>query len=153
MQPGDEVAFIDGLIQCSDRTIYNRFMGAKPQFSSAELKYLTQCDMENHVAIVGFRGESLVAVGRAIRYKHRYNAADFGIIVRDDFQRNGLGKHLLDLLILAMEERGIVYLCGEMFATNSSMFRLIDDLEYVTDWILDGATASFEIDLNSRKQR
>jgi GNAT superfamily N-acetyltransferase len=93
----------------------------------------------------------LIAVGRAVRYQHRLDAADFGIIVRDDFQRNGIGKYLLDLLVLAVREREVKFLCGEMFRNNAPMFRVIDDLPYVTDWVLDGATASFEIDLTSPK--
>lgn len=151
VRPGDEDAFIEGLIRCSDRTIYNRFMGTKPRFSAAELHYLTHCDINDHVGIIGLLEEELVAVGRAVRYKHRPDAADFGIIVRDEFQKHGLGKYLLELLVEALRERDIRFLCGEMFATNAAMFRIVDDFPFLTDWILDGSTASFEVDLSSRK--
>lgn len=147
----DGPAFVAGLELCSDRTIYNRFMGTKPRFSDSELRYLTRVDPDHHVAIVGFQTGKLVAVGRMVRYAHRADAADFGLIVADAWQGNGLGKHLLNRLTDAAKERGISYLCGEMFATNTAMFALVDGHPYYTDWILDGSTASFEIDLRSPK--
>ena len=151
VRPSDKSAFIDGLNKCSDRTIYNRFLGTKPKFSQGELEYLTTCDPEDHVALVGFFDNELVAVARFIRFSHRPNAADFGLIIRDDFQRVGLGKYILSELISAAIELKLVYLCGEMFATNSAMFNLVDCLPFTTDWLLDGSIAQFEVDLTSEK--
>lgn len=151
VRPTDKPAFVRGLKLCSDETLYNRFMGAKPRFSDAELTYLTECDGWDHIAVVGFHEVDMVAVGRAIRYKSRPEAADFGVIVADSFQKNGIGSFVLGLLMKAAAERGIVFLCGEMFSTNSAMFRVVDDLPFQTTWILDGSVASFEIDLSSPK--
>jgi ribosomal protein S18 acetylase RimI-like enzyme len=151
VRPDDKPAFVSGLELCSPLTIYNRFMGAKPRFSESDLKYLTEADPVDHVAIVGFRDSDLVAVGRAIRYARRPDAADFGLIVADCCQRQGIGAFLLNRLVEALTERNIRYMCGEMFSTNSAMFRVVDDLPYITDWVLDGSVASFEIDLSSPK--
>ncbi|MFM9874585.1 MAG: N-acetyltransferase family protein [Fimbriimonadaceae bacterium] len=145
--PGDKARFVAGLKKCSERTIYNRFLGSKPRFSPGELIYLTECDPLNHVAIVGIHGEELVAVGRVIRYKDRSDAADIGIIVEDTFQRNGIGPYLLSLLLRAAVERGIVMLCGDMFASNHAMFRVIDELPFNVSWSLEGSIVHFEIDL------
>lgn len=151
VRPDDKPAFVSGLELCSPLTIYNRFMGAKPRFSESDLKYLTEADPADHVAIVGFRESDLVAVGRAIRYARRPDAADFGLIVADCCQRQGLGAFLLKRLAEALAERDIRYMCGEMFSTNSAMFRVVDDLPFITDWVLDGSVASFEIDLSTPK--
>ncbi|QYK53762.1 MAG: GNAT family N-acetyltransferase [Fimbriimonadaceae bacterium] len=151
VRPDDKLAFVIGLEECSPQTIYNRFMGAKPRFTRAELEYLTECDHQNHLAIVAFHGDLLIGVARAIRYKDRPEAADFGLIVADCFQRQGVGRKLLNRLIEGVSERNIQYLCAEMFATNNRVFAMIDDLVYVTDWIRIGSTVSFEIDLTTKR--
>jgi len=149
VRPGDKASFVESLNICSQKTLYNRFMGSKPKFTEAELKYLTECDFENHVAIVGFCDGQLVAVGRAVRYRGRPRVADVGIIIADAYQRFGLGTYLLGLLMIAMIERGVLVLCGEMFSSNNAMFRVIDAVPFDVTWELDGSVASFEIDLTS----
>lgn len=153
VRPSDASAFVAGLKRCSERTLYNRFLGTKPRFSDAELQYLTECDPEHHVAIVGFREVNLVSVGRMVRYTHRPDAADFGLIVEDSCQGLGIGRYLMGQLVEAAKEREIKYLGGELFATNSAMFNLVDTLPFFTDWVLQGPTACFEIDLQSPKPR
>lgn len=148
VEPGDKERFVNGLARCSEKTIYNRFLGSKPKFSDAELVYLTECDPWNHIAIVGIYQDQLVAVGRAIRYVGRPEAADIGIIVEDSFQRNGIGPYLLSLLMRAAIEREIEVLCGEMFAVNAAMFRVVDDVPFSVKWELEGAFARFEIQLS-----
>ncbi len=150
VQPEDKLAFVTGLEECSPTTIYNRFMGAKPRFTRDELKYLTECDHLNHLAVVAFEEDRLVGVARAIRYRDRLDAADFGLIVADCCQRQGIGRKLLQLIIDGMIERNVKFLCGEMFASNNRVFAMIDDLEYPTDWIRVGSTVSFEIDFSEK---
>lgn len=151
VRPKDKLAFVIGLEECSPQTIYSRFMGAKPRFTRLELEYLTECDHQNHLAVVAFHGDLLVGVARAVRYKNRPEAADFGLIVADCFQRQGVGRKMLSRLIEGVAERNIQYLCAEMFATNTRVFALIDDLPFVTDWIRVGSTVSFEIDLTAKQ--
>jgi RimJ/RimL family protein N-acetyltransferase len=149
IRPEDKDGLAESLSICSQPTLYNRFMGSKPKFTDAELKYLTECDSRNHVAFVGLIDGQIVAVGRAIRYGNRPTAADIGIIVADAFQGKGIGSYILGLLMIAMIERGVAVLCGNMFSTNNAMFRVIDAVPFSVVWELDGALASFEIDLTS----
>lgn len=142
IRPSDKSALELGLKQCSERSIYHRFLGAKPKFTQAELRYLTEVDSTNHVAIVGFCDGQLMAVARAILLPGG-EAADLALIVADCFQGQGIGGLLLGLLIRAVLERGVFVVCGEMFATNGPMFHLIDELPFATEWNLDGSVVSF----------
>ncbi len=149
VQPEDKQSFVESLNICSHQTLYNRFMGSKPKFSENELRYLTEVDQRHHVAIVGFHDGNLMAVGRAIRYMSQPQIADVGIIIADAYQRNGIGSYLLGLLMIAMIERNVYQLCGEMFSVNNAMFRVVDEVPFDVKWRLDGSVANFEIDLTS----
>jgi protein lysine acetyltransferase len=53
IRPSDKHALAAGLARLSDETIRRRFLTSKPQFSKAELRYLTEVDGDHHVALVG----------------------------------------------------------------------------------------------------
>lgn len=145
----DKDLFVEGLSRCSPLTLYNRFLSPKPKFSAAELKYLTECNPQNHVAIVALHDGLLAGVARAVRYVDHPDSADFGMIVSDEFQGVGLGRILLDRLFRACKRYGVDYFEGEMFATNNHMFNLIDTMPVQTEWLLAGQTVSLVIDLST----
>lgn len=156
VRAGDKPLFVEGLGRCSPLTLYNRFMSVKREFSEGELRYLTEVDPVDHVGILALRGpvdggvesgEHLCGVARAVRYRHRADAADFGLIVSDEYQGVGLGRRMLERLAEACQERGIRYLCGEMYAANSAMFHLVDTFPKPTEWLLMGSVATLEMDL------
>ena len=79
-----------------------RFLTPKSSFSRAELRYLTEVDGRDHVAlVVEYPAEPvrrLIAVARFIRLHDDPEAADVAIVVADDWQRRGLGSLLSELL-------------------------------------------------------
>ena len=52
IRPTDKAALSDALHRLSDETVYRRFLSPKPDFSAAELRYLTEVDGWNHHALV-----------------------------------------------------------------------------------------------------
>jgi GNAT superfamily N-acetyltransferase len=50
--------------------------------------------------------------------------------VSDHFQRQGLGRHLLERLIVVARERGVRKLTGQVLAENAPMLRLIKGLAF-----------------------
>lgn len=155
VSPEDVPMFVDGIERCSPVTLYNRFLGAKTRFSQAELEYLTGADGTRHVALIAVYDHPedghpvLAGVARAAGYPAPSSKADFGLIVADEFHRLGLGRALLMRLMLAARERGFSALTGEMFATNHSMFNLVDLLPVRTSWLTDGAHVILECDLTT----
>lgn len=147
----DRRLFVEGLRDLSPVSIYHRFMGVKTAFSEAELTYLTEPSGEGHVGLVALKGfgeeTRLVGVARAVRYLDHPDTMDFGLIVADCEQRAGIGRALMERIARAARERGARYLTGEMFATNTAMFHLVDTFLAPAEWLLAGSTATFRIDL------
>lgn len=145
--PSDKPFYEPGLREYSARAVYRRFLSARTSFSLAELRYITEVDWWNHVALVGVNRGRGVADARWIRLRHRPDAAELGVFVGDPFQRCGLGRQLMGWLIEAATERGVRFLVGEMARENDPAFRLVDQCGFAVDWLLIGTTARFEIDL------
>jgi len=152
VRPTDAPFLQTAIALASPESLYQRFHTTKTHLSDQELKYLTEVDGTNHICIVaiGTAGRDDwfgMGAARFVRLRERPDAADFAIMVGDDYRRLGLGRILTDRTCLAAREHGIRVLGGEILSTNSAMFRLLDRLPYPVDWSVSGTVATFEIDL------
>src|SRR3954467_11179913 len=101
LAPGDKEKPVTGLHRLSDESIRKRFLAAKPRFTSAELRYLTEVDGCNHIALVAVleqNPDQLVAVARCVRLPDRPSTAEMAIVVGDPWQNQGLGRALATAL-------------------------------------------------------
>src|ERR687892_2448814 len=92
IEPGDKDRLVNGLRQLSEESIRKRFLAAKPRFSSAELRYLTEVDGVNHIALVAVlerNPDQLVGVARCVRLPDRPDMAEMAIVVRDPWHGRG----------------------------------------------------------------
>ena len=108
--PDDKTKLVTGLRQLSLETIRKRFLAAKPRFSASELRYLTEVDGANHIALVAVLEEQpsqLVAVARCVRLPDRPDTAEMAIVVGDPFQGQGVGRAMTNALADAAIEAGI----------------------------------------------
>ncbi len=132
IRPDDKVLLQRGLANLSLESTVQRFLGPKPSFSGAELRYLTEVDGINHVAIVviaeilGPLGleEDLIAVGRFVRDMERPDHAEVAITVGDGFQGQGLGTLLGMTLAGEARARGITHFTALLQGTNTAAQRL-----------------------------
>jgi acetyltransferase len=128
IEPGDKVRLSIALRRLSQQSIYRRFLGAKPKLSAAELRYLTEIDGHNHIALVAFLArdpESIVAVARCVRLPEAPDTADFAIVVGDPLQGRGLGSLLARELATAARSAGIRRFSATMAGENVAVRRLI----------------------------
>jgi GNAT superfamily N-acetyltransferase len=128
IEPGDKDKLADGLRQLSNETIRRRFLAAKPRFSSAELRYLTELDGVNHIALVAVDADDrdrLIAVARCVRFKDRPDTAEMAIVVGDPWQNQGLGRALADALAEAALAVGIRHFAATVLADNEPARRLM----------------------------
>src|SRR4051794_35283028 len=82
--PGDKEQIREALDHLSAETIHKRFLGPKPRFTEAELRYLTEVDGHNHFALVVLPAgepDDIVAVARFIRLSDDPNAAEAAITI------------------------------------------------------------------------
>ena len=124
----DKALLSGGLARMSPASRQQRFLGPKPRFTLAELRYLTEIDGVDHVAYVALRGDApkeLVAVARLVRTKEDPTAAEVAVAVGDCWQRRGVGSLLGDLLATAARDRDIRWLTATMASDNVAAHRLL----------------------------
>lgn len=114
----------------SPTTRRNRFHAGVADLPDPVLRYLTEVDHVDHLALVGeaeeASGTRLVAEARWVRREDTPGTADFAIAVADDFQLSGLGNALLGTLQRSAVARGIERLCGHVLRNNVRMSRWLE---------------------------
>jgi RimJ/RimL family protein N-acetyltransferase len=125
IEPGDKERLVNGLRQLSEETIRKRFLAAKPRFTQAELRYLTEVDGRNHIALVALLDDELVAVARCVRLPDRPGTAEMAIVVGDPWQGQGLGRELTQRLADAAVAVGIRRFAATMLGDNEPARRLM----------------------------
>ncbi|HET8758449.1 MAG TPA: GNAT family N-acetyltransferase [Solirubrobacteraceae bacterium] len=126
--PEDKPQLVDGLRRASPETVYRRFLVPKRSFSAAELRYLTEVDGHDHIALVAIdaRDGGMIAIGRCVRTAP--DTAEMAIVVDDPWQGRGLGRRLATLLAEAAAGEGIERISGTMLAGNRRAMRLMRGL-------------------------
>ena len=118
-----------GLRQLSAESVHRRFLTPKSSFSRTELRYLTEVDGRDHVALVVEDPRQpvrrLIAVGRFVRLPEDPEAADVAIVVADDWHRRGVGSALSGLLAAEAHRLGIRHFTATMAADNVPAHRLM----------------------------
>ena len=117
-----------GLRQLSDESIRKRFLAAKPRFTRAELRYLTEVDGINHIALVAVLEDDpdqLVGVARCVRLPDRVATAEMAIVVGDPWQNQGLGRAMATALADAALAAGIRRFAATMLGDNEPARRLM----------------------------
>jgi GNAT superfamily N-acetyltransferase len=95
---------------------------------------LSTLDPQRHVAVVATMVEAdgqehAIGVARFARAALEDREAEVAIVVRDDFQRKGLGRILLTKLADKARELGITHFSGWVMAENVHLMKLIRKLE------------------------
>jgi RimJ/RimL family protein N-acetyltransferase len=100
--------------------------------TSVQLRYLTEADGRNHVALVAERpngpARALIGVARYVRLPEDPEAAEVAVVVADHWQRRGLGTLLVDELAPRARARGIRRFTATMSSDNTAAHRLFEKL-------------------------
>ena len=124
----------DGLRHLSDESVQRRFLTLKRSFSRSELRYLTEVDGRDHVALVAeYPGEPvrrLIAVGRFVRVADGPDSAEVAIVVADDWQRRGVGSQVADLLADEARRHGNRRFTATMASDNIAAQKLMQRLHW-----------------------
>jgi GNAT superfamily N-acetyltransferase len=133
VRPSDKGALVEGLGRMSPQSRYLRFFTSKSQFTSAELRYLTEVDGENHVALIAYAQQSDgsiqgAGIARFVRLKGEPTVAEAAVAVVDEFQRRGLGRLLFLRIAAAARERGIERIRSEVLSQNVAVRTIIHKL-------------------------
>jgi RimJ/RimL family protein N-acetyltransferase len=132
IRPDDKGMLADGLRRLSPESAQRRFLTPKRSFSRTELRYLTEVDGRDHVALVvepfGAAERRLIAVARFVRLQDDPEAADVAFTVADEWQNRGLGSLLGELIADEARRLGIRRFTATMASDNRPAHRLMAKL-------------------------
>jgi acetyltransferase len=109
IEPSDKAQLADGLRHLSVASARLRFLSSKPSFTAAELRYLTEVDGHDHIALVAIDDDTgcLIGVARCVRLEGQPDTAEMAIVVADAWQGRGVGRALAEALSAAARRAGV----------------------------------------------
>lgn len=127
IRPEDEPLEADLLSRLSKETVYFRFFGFAPHGDHDFLSRFTHIDYDREMAIVAEINlndqPTLIGVVRIVG-DHEKHAAEFAIVVADDWHRKGLGNQLTDYIIEIAAVLGYRALFASFMKSNHGMYHL-----------------------------
>jgi GNAT superfamily N-acetyltransferase len=159
LRPSDKDQLERGLARLSPESQYLRFFSPKVRFTPAELRYLTEFDGWNHLAIgaaeIDTEGVERdgIGVARFVRLPEEPTVAEPAVTVVDDRQGQGLGGMLVLRLIEAARERGILHFRSEFLAENTPMRELFERVSAHTRFRRDGSVVVAEFPLTPEAEQ
>jgi RimJ/RimL family protein N-acetyltransferase len=153
LTPDDAPLLADAFARLSEESRRLRFLGPKPNLSAAELRYLTQVDGHDHVALAAIdpAAERGVAIGRFVRDPRDPTRAEVAITVTDDWQGRGLGRLMLERLADRAREENVRSFTALVSIDNRNMRGLLERIDapaHVNR--LAGGVSEWEIELGPK---
>jgi RimJ/RimL family protein N-acetyltransferase len=156
LTPADAPVVADAFARLSDESRRLRFLGPKANLTSAELRYLTEVDGHDHEALAAIEPSTGrgIAIGRFVRDPTSPDRAEVAITVADEWQRQGLGKLMLERLVHRAREESVRSFTALVSADNRGMQALLGrvggsaSVHHVSNGV-----AEYEIKLGARGAR
>jgi len=128
IKPTDEPLMQDLFYSLSEESIYYRFFSSISVMSHAHVQRYTTIDYQKELAIVGVvqgegEQEEIIAVGR-YAVEPGTDMAEVALLVRDDWQRKGIGSWLQRYLIEIARSRGIAGFTARVLRDNTRVLSL-----------------------------
>jgi GNAT superfamily N-acetyltransferase len=130
IRPDDKARLSAGQRRLSPASAHARFLSPKPRFTSAELRYLTEVDGVDHVALALAEGDDIIGVGRFVRSAADPTSAEVAVVICDALQGRGLGTMLGLELAEAARARGIEHFTATMLPDNVPALRLLERITH-----------------------
>lgn len=146
--PTDENLIVDLFNKLNSDSIYLRFLRPLNALPEDMLFQLTHIDYARNFALVAVIQEngkdSIIAVAR-YGYDPEENITDFAIVVRDDWQRYGLGKSLLVKIFALGKEHGISRFVSIIDSTNKIMKQVLRKSGYTVKYSYRKGSTQVEV--------
>lgn len=127
IRPDDETRIKGMFYSFSEQTKYLRYHGTLKAMPHERLQEFCNIDYDTQMILVAVLGpteeEQIIGVGGYVT-DASHQKAELAFVVRDDWQRKGLGGHLFRRLVEIARGRGIQSFYAEVIAENSGMLRI-----------------------------
>jgi acetyltransferase len=148
--PEDEPLIVAMHASHSEHTLRMRFFSLVKTLSRESLSHLCNLDYDRDMALVAVaeEGGQRHALGVSRYYLQlETGIAEFALVVRHAYRRQGLGRHLLQRLIDRARERGVRKLTGEVLAENGPMLQLTTGMGFRAVASEDPSVVEVSLDL------
>jgi acetyltransferase len=130
VRPDDASRLQEGFSRLTPQTIYMRFLQAAKELTDQQARELAEVDYHTRMAIVGYileeGHERLVVVARyGMLNRGEEGLAEAAIVVRDDYQKRGLGKIAMQYLVRYASQHGVRGLVATVHANNTPVLSFI----------------------------
>jgi acyl-CoA hydrolase/GNAT superfamily N-acetyltransferase len=137
----DEEMMKDLFYRLSEQTIYHRFFRSLKSMPHRDLVHFVHIDYTNEMGIVGIvqdpekpEREEIICIGRY--YLNRStNIAEVSYLVRDDYQKRGIGSYLVKYLARIARENGIAGFEAEILPDNPAAMKVLHKLGFPVETI------------------
>ena len=135
IRPEDADLEIEFVKKLSQETKYFRFMSTVRELSPPMVARLTQIDYDREMAFIATIPQddgTEVELGVS-RYSVNADqeSCEFAVVVADDWQRRGLARRLMGILIETARDRGLKYMNGIFLSNNEKMLKFVQGLGFV----------------------
>ena len=147
----DEPLIKDFFYSLSDKSLYQRFMIIR--------RHLPHELLQDRFVIIDYTREMIiVAVSQHSGYEtitglaqycreEAALSAEVSVVVRDEFQRKGLGTELLSYLAYVAKKQGLQWFVADVLPANTGVFRLLDKLGVSYEKKYDSGLISLKVSL------
>lgn len=148
--PEDEPLLQRFIAQVTKEDLYYRYFSEINEFTHDDLANMTQIDYDREMAIVAVRQqqgeEEIIGVTRAISDADNIDA-EFSVLVRSDLKGLGMGRRLLEKMIVYTRDHGLQQLNGITMPGNRGMITLARKLGFTVDIQLEDGIVSLVLPL------
>jgi acyl-CoA hydrolase/GNAT superfamily N-acetyltransferase len=149
IHPTDEPRMRELFYTLSQEALYYRFMQHIKNVPGKQIQDFTYIDYRSELALVGTlpeaHGEDIIAIGRYYLDK-KTNRAEVAFVVRDEWNRRGIGSFLYKHLANIARGNGIAGFTAEVLRENKPMQTVFNNSGHKVRSRLEEGVYSFEID-------
>ncbi len=134
IRPEDAKIEQDFVSQLSPESRYFRFMQSLDHLTPLMLARFTQIDYDREMALIAVindgQADALsIGVGRYIINPDQ-KSCEFALTVADAWQRQGLGRELMQRLMVIARDRGLKIMEGDVLSNNTKMLKICESLGF-----------------------
>ncbi|MFO7992299.1 MAG: GNAT family N-acetyltransferase [Thermoplasmata archaeon] len=134
MKPTDEELLKDLFYALSDESRYRRFMSSRKDMPHERRQDFVQINYNNEMAIVvidpEIEGPERMVGEADYRIKEGQNVAEISVMIRDEYQSQGLGSTLVEYLTMIAKSQGLYGFTAEVLAENKKMLKVFEKMGY-----------------------
>lgn len=130
----DEPLLKDFFYSLSENTLYKRFITARRSMPHEQLQqFFVIIDYTKEMVILAvFEHEATEVVAGVVQYRGNTGShtAEVALVVRDEYQHNGIGTELLTHLTYIAKKQGLLGFTAEVLRDNRAMLHLFEKMGF-----------------------